>query len=88
MDLHSTPAPGQGPPDTLNIEVFDAADVSLGTTTGAASGPGNFWGVSSTTPIGRITFLSTNNQAEGIDNLSFSGEPSLSGGVQQSRCSS
>jgi uncharacterized repeat protein (TIGR01451 family) len=79
MDLHSTPAPGQGPPDSVNIEVFDAANVSLGTTPATASGPGNFWGVSSTTPIGRIRILSTNNQAEGVDNLSFSGEPTLAG---------
>jgi hypothetical protein len=72
MDLHSTPAPGSGPPDVLTIQVFDASGALLGTDAmAAASGPGNFWGVTSTTPIGRISLLSNNNQAEGVDNLGF-----------------
>ena len=74
MDLHSTPAPGSGPPDVLTVQVFDASGTLLGTDAmAAASGPGNFWGVSSPTPIGRISLLSNNNQAEGVDNLGFSG---------------
>ncbi len=74
MDLHSTPAPGSGPPDVLTIQVFDASGTLLGTDAmAAASGPGNFWGVSSSTPIGRISLLSNNNQSEGVDNLGFSG---------------
>lgn len=79
MDLHSTPAPGSGPPDILAIQVFDVNDVLIGSDpTAAASGPGNFWGVSSTTPIGRISMLSTNAQAEGVDNIEFSGQATLS----------
>lgn len=78
MDLHSTDAPGSGPPDTLTIQVFDASNVLIDTDpAAAASGPGNFWGVSSPTPIGRISMLSSNNRAEGVDNISFAGEPSL-----------
>lgn len=78
MDLHSTPAPGQGPPDTLTIQIFDASDVLIDSDpAAAASGPGNFWGVSSPTPIGRISMLSNNAQAEGVDNVSFSSGPAL-----------
>lgn len=73
MDLHSSPAPGSGPPDELTIQVFDASDVLIDTAflNVAASGPGNFWGISSTIPIGRISMLSENNQAEGVDNIEF-----------------
>jgi hypothetical protein len=72
MDLHSTAAPGVGDPDTLVIQIFDAGGVLIGTDpAAAASGPGNFWGVTSTTPIGRISMLSTNNRAEGVDNIEF-----------------
>lgn len=78
MDLHSTPALGQGPPDILTIQVFDANDVLIDSDpAAAASGAGNFWGVSSPTPIGRISMLSTNARAEGVDNISFLGEPTL-----------
>jgi subtilisin-like proprotein convertase family protein len=78
MFLHSTPALGQGPPDTISISVFDAADGLIGTDpAAAASGAGNFWGVSSTTPIARISMLSLNNQAEGVDNIRFAGNPTL-----------
>lgn len=78
MDLHSTPAPGSGPPDILVIQVFDQNDVLIDTdAAAAASGPGNFWGVSAPVPIGRISMLSTNNQAEGVDNIEFTGVPQL-----------
>jgi hypothetical protein len=59
-------------PDTVNIEVFDENDVSLGTTTAASSpGDGTFWGVASSVPIGRINMLTPTNQAEGMDNVTF-----------------
>lgn len=78
MDLISTPAPGSGPPDIVGIMLFDANDVLFDTDPdAAASGPGNFWGFSSSTPIGRISILSINNQAEGVDNLEFSGQAAL-----------
>lgn len=78
MDLHSTDAPGSGPPDTLTIQLFDAGNALIDTVpAAAASGPGVFFGVSSTTPIARISMLSTNNRAEGVDNIEFSGEPAL-----------
>lgn len=78
MDLHSTPALGQGPPDIISIQVFDSANALIGSDpTADASGAGNFWGVSSTTPIARISMLSTNNRAEGVDNIEFAGEPAL-----------
>jgi uncharacterized repeat protein (TIGR01451 family) len=79
MDLHSTPGPGEGPPDVLAVTIFDASDTLIGSDPAAAgSGPGNFWGVSSTTPIRRINILSSSNAAEGIDNLAFNGVPLLS----------
>lgn len=82
MDLHSTPALGQGPPDVMAIQIFDVNDVLIDTDpTAAASGAGNFWGVSSSTPIGRISILSTNNQAEGVDNIEFAGQPFISMGT-------
>jgi uncharacterized repeat protein (TIGR01451 family) len=72
MDLHSTPAPGSGPPDVVAIQVFDAGGVLIGSyPTVASSGPGNFWGLSSDTPIGRLSILSTNGYAEGVDNVAF-----------------
>lgn len=82
MDLHSTPAPGQGPPDIVAVQIFDANDVLIDTIpTAAASGPGDFLGISSSTPIGRISLLSTNNRAEGVDNIEFAGQPFLNIGA-------
>ncbi len=82
MDLHSTPAPGQGPPDVVGIQIFDAGGTLIDSDPdAAASGPGNFWGVSSSTPIGRISILSINNQAEGVDNIEFAGQPVISIGT-------
>jgi uncharacterized repeat protein (TIGR01451 family) len=83
MDLISTPAPGQGPPDVVGIQIFAADGTTLidSDPDAAASGPGNFWGVSSTTPIGRISILSINNQAEGVDNIEFAGQPVIAIGT-------
>jgi subtilisin-like proprotein convertase family protein len=78
MDIVSTPAPGQGPPDLVTFSVFDANNVLIDTIANVnASGAGNFFGVSSATPIGRVSILSANNQAEGVDNVEFAGQPSL-----------
>lgn len=83
MDLHSTAAPGVGDPDTVTIQVYDGAGTLIGTFPSvAASGPGSFWGIASPTPIGRVSLLSTNNRAEGVDNVAFgaaafSGIPAL-----------
>lgn len=72
MDLISTPALGQGGPDTIAVSLFDATDTLIDTIPAAdASGPGNFFGVSSPVPIRRISLLSNANQAEGVDNVSF-----------------
>lgn len=82
MDLHSTDAPGSGPPDVMAIQIFDAGGVLIDTDPAAnGGGPGNFWGVSSSTPIGRISILSTNNRAEGVDNIEFAGQPFISMGT-------
>lgn len=76
MDLHSTPAPGQGPPDIVLVEAFDAGDVLIGSDpAAAASGPGDFWGMSSPVAISRIRITSSNARAEGVDNLAFVGAP-------------
>lgn len=72
MDLVSTPAPGQGGPDTLTVTLFDASNAVIDTFPAAnASGPGVFFGVSSPVPIARVSLLSNNNQAEGVDNVAF-----------------
>ncbi len=72
MDLHSTPSPGQGPPDLVGIQLYDAGGALIASFADVdASGPGNFWGVVSGTPVGRISILSQSNQAEGVDNLAF-----------------
>jgi uncharacterized repeat protein (TIGR01451 family) len=82
MDLHSTSAPGVGDPDVMSIQIFDASNVLIDTDPAAAGGgPGNFWGVASATPIGRISILSTNTRAEGVDNISFAGQPVISLGT-------
>jgi len=72
MDLISTPAPGSGGPDIVSVSLFDATDTLIDTVPAAnASGPGVFLGVSSPVPIRRVSLLSTNNQAEGVDNIAF-----------------
>jgi uncharacterized repeat protein (TIGR01451 family) len=82
MDLHSTSAPGNGDPDIIGVQIFDTTGTLIDSDPDAAGGgPGNFWGVTSTTPIGRISLLSTNNRAEGVDNISFAGEPVISIGT-------
>ena len=79
MDLHSTPGPGAGPPDTVTITIFDTTNAVLDTVTADASGPGNFWGFASTTTaiISRIRIFSDNNRAEGVDNVQFVTDPIL-----------
>ncbi|MCH9649034.1 MAG: proprotein convertase P-domain-containing protein [Deltaproteobacteria bacterium] len=67
MDLINVP----GPPDSLFIEIFDSAGQLLGTTSSPSSAAGVFWGVSSPSPIARIMLTSANNEAEGIDDLSY-----------------
>lgn len=56
---------------TVDIEIFDAADNSLGTTTSPAGLPASFWGVTSTTPIGRIAVTEALGNGELYSNLEF-----------------
>jgi len=56
---------------SLNIDIFDAGDVLIGSTTSMASQPGVFWGVMSTVPIGRIAFSEGAGQGELYNNLEF-----------------
>lgn len=64
-----------GASQTINITIFDANDVQIGSTTGTGtSGAGTFWGVFSAVPIGRVNFLSVapaGDGAEGMDNITF-----------------
>ncbi len=56
---------------TVDIEVFDASDNSLGTTTSPAGLPASFWGVTSTIPIGRIVVTDPLGGAELYSDLEF-----------------
>ncbi len=76
MDLISSSKPGVGDSDLVSIQLFDANGTLIDSDpTAAASGPGNFWGISSTTPIARIIIVSSRGRAEGVDNISFSADP-------------
>ncbi len=55
----------------VDIEVFDAGGVSLGTTTATGSLAGNFWGVVSDIPIGRIALRENAGGGEIIGNMQF-----------------
>ncbi|MCG8458509.1 MAG: proprotein convertase P-domain-containing protein [Holophagales bacterium] len=67
LDLINLP----GPADFLTVEVYAPGDVLLGSMTAASSALGEFWGVSSPSPIARLLLISTINQAEAIDDLAF-----------------
>ncbi|MDA8019746.1 MAG: proprotein convertase P-domain-containing protein [Thermoanaerobaculia bacterium] len=68
LDLINLP----GPADSLAVDVYGPGDVLLGSDTAASSALGDFWGVSSPSPITRLVLTSTINEAEAIDNLAFS----------------
>ena len=74
LDLINLP----GPPDALTVEVFAPGDVLLGMVSTPSSATGEFWGVSSPSPISRLRLTSTVNDAEAIDNLAFGVAPFLS----------
>ncbi|MEM8932058.1 MAG: proprotein convertase P-domain-containing protein, partial [Acidobacteriota bacterium] len=61
-----------GPADSLTVDVYGPGDVLLGSAVASSSATGEFWGVSSPSPIARVELTSTINEAEAIDNLAFS----------------
>ncbi|MCP4251047.1 MAG: hypothetical protein GY778_28755, partial [bacterium] len=65
-------------PETLDIDIFGVGNVLLGSTTGAASPAGSFWGVISGQQIIRIEVASPTGGGELVDNIQFgSGSPQL-----------
>ncbi|MEL7061229.1 MAG: proprotein convertase P-domain-containing protein [Acidobacteriota bacterium] len=68
LDLFNLP----GPDDALTIDVFGPSDELLGSVAADSSSTGEFFGVSSSQPIARLLLTSAINEAEGIDDLTFS----------------
>jgi len=56
---------------TCQIDIFDAGDALLASTTSAATAAGVFFGVYSDTPIGEIVINSLSGGGEGADNIAF-----------------
>lgn len=68
LDLINLP----GPADFLTADVYGPGNVLLGSDMTPSSVLGEFWGVSSPSPIARLVLRSEINQAEAIDDLAFS----------------
>lgn len=73
LDLLNLP----GPADFLTVDVYGPNDLLVASVSTASSPAGGFFGLSSMSPIERLVLTSTINQAEGVDNVTFSVAPFL-----------
>jgi hypothetical protein len=67
-------SPGFGS-STFRIDVYDNANVFQGTTNVVVSNTSGFWGVISTSEIGRINMFSVGGDVEGMDNVEMWAAP-------------